>query len=207
MVFSTELAKEVKVVNNNSNYLEAGIHDNVKFVSARKAESPNGNKFIEFTFEKDGKKLVHTEWEPTAIPGMEDNSQTKATNQVARIMRILQCFYPKNLLVFTGDSYDSFVSWVVSMLESANKDILLKVKVVYNNKGYTTLPSYTKFAFIEPMVIPVGFYEEGKNDSMIREITGIDQFTKTIVADKEKDELNPFATEEKKEDSNSELPF
>lgn len=54
MIFSTELANEVKLSDNSNNtkYLEAGIHDNVKFVSAKFAESPTGKKFIEFTLKK-----------------------------------------------------------------------------------------------------------------------------------------------------------
>lgn len=209
MIFSTELANEVKLSDNSNNtkYLEAGIHDNVKFVSAKFAESPTGKKFIEFTFEKDGKSLVHTEWEPAVREGdTEEQNQSKATNQVTRIMRILKCFYPKNVLAFSGSSYKEFANWVVTMLNSANKDILLKVKIVYNDKGYTTLPSYVKFASIEPMNIPIGFYEEGKNESMIREITGIDQFTKPIVADKEVKEVNPLTTTVSEQPSND-LPF
>lgn len=206
MVFSTELASNVTLSENNSKYLEAGIHDNVKFVSAKFAESPNGNKFIEFNFEKDGKTLKHTEWEPIARDGnSEEQNQSKATNQVTRIMRILRCFYPKETLTFSGNSYKEFANWVVTMLNSANKDTLLKTKIVYNDKGYTTLPNYTKFAFIEPMNIPIGFYEEEKNESMIREITGIDQFTRPVIADKEEKVTNPLTatTEEPKSD----LPF
>lgn len=207
MVFSTVLANEVKLSDNNSKYLEAGIHDNVKLASAKFAESPTGKKFIEITFEKDGKTLAHTEWEPTTREGdSEEQNQSKATNQVTRIMRILKCFYSKELLMFSGSSYKEFANWVVTMLNNANKDTLLKVKVVYNDKGYTTLPSYVKFACIEPMNIPMGFYEEDKNESMIREITGIDQFTKPIVADKEEKETNPLTvTEESK--PTSDLPF
>ena len=81
-----------------------------------------------------------------------------------------------------------------------------KVKIVYNDKGYTTLPSYVKFASIEPMNIPMGFYEEGKNESMIREITGIDQFTKPIIADKEVKEVNPLTTTVSDQPSDD-LPF
>ena len=91
------------------------------------------------------------------------------------------------------------------MLNAANKDTLLKVKVVYNKDGYTTLPSYVKFAAIEPMNIPMGFYEEGKNESMIREITGIDLFVKPVVSDKETIEVNPL--EVKTEAPSDDLPF
>lgn len=208
MVYSTDLANQVTLNNNSSNtkYLEAGIHDNVKFTSVKTAVSPTGKNFIEFRFEKDGKELVHTEWEPKErAEDTEEQNQNKATNQVTRINRILRCFYPKEVLNFTGSSYKEFTNWVVAMLNAANKDTLLKVKVVYNKDGYTTLPSYVKFAAIEPMNIPMGFYEEGKNESMIREITGIDLFVKPVVSDKETIEVNPL--EVKTEAPSDDLPF
>lgn len=208
MIYSTDLANQVTLNNNSSNtkYLEAGIHDNVKFTSVKTAVSPTGKNFIEFRFEKDGKELVHTEWEPKErAEDTEEQNQDKATNQVTRINRILRCFYPKEVLNFTGSSYKEFTNWVVAMLNAANKDTLLKVKVVYNKDGYTTLPSYVKFAAIEPMNIPMGFYEEGKNESMIREITGIDLFVKPVVSDKETVEVNPL--EVKQEAPSDDLPF
>ena len=57
MIYSTDLANQVTLNNNSSNtkYLEAGIHDNVKFTSVKTAVSPTGKNFIEFRFEKDGK--------------------------------------------------------------------------------------------------------------------------------------------------------
>lgn len=188
MIYSTELASKVTVSGNNSKYLEAGIHENVKFTGVRAAVSPTGRKFIEFRFEKDGKELLHTEWEPKErAEDTPEQNQSKVTNQVTRIMRIMNCFYPKGVLSFNGNSYKEFTEWVVTMLNAANKDILLKIKVVYNNNGYTTLPTYVKFAFIEPMVLPEGFYDKDvnpENKSMITELS-IDQFTKPIVADKE----------------------
>lgn len=208
MIYSTDLANQVTLTNNSNNtkYLEAGIHDNVKFTSVKTAVSPTGKNFIEFRFEKDGKELVHTEWEPKErAEDTEEQNQNKATNQVTRINRILRCFYPKEVLNFTGSSYKEFTNWVVAMLNAANKDTLLKVKVVYNKDGYTTLPSYVKFAVIEPMNIPMGFYEEGKNESMIREITGIDLFVKPVVSDKETVEVNPL--EVKSEAPSDDLPF
>ena len=208
MIYSTDLANQVTLTNNSNNtkYLEAGIHDNIKFTSVKTAVSPTGKNFIEFRFEKDGKELVHTEWEPKErVEDTEEQNQNKATNQVTRINRILRCFYPKEVLNFTGSSYKEFTNWVVAMLNAANKDTLLKVKVVYNKDGYTTLPSYVKFAAIEPMNIPMGFYEEGKNESMIREITGIDLFVKPVVSDKETVEVNPL--EVKQEAPSDDLPF
>lgn len=208
MIYSTDLANKVTLNNssNNTKYLEAGIHDNVKFTSVKTAVSPTGKNFIEFRFEKDGKELVHTEWEPKErAEDTEEQNQNKATNQVTRINRILRCFYPKEVLNFTGSSYKEFTNWVVAMLNAANKDTLLKVKVVYNKDGYTTLPSYVSFAAIEPMNIPMGFYEEGENESMIKEIKGIDLFVKPVVSDKETVVVNPL--EVKSEAPSDDLPF
>lgn len=208
MIYSTDLANQVTLTNNSNNtkYLEAGIHDNVKFTSVKTAVSPTGKNFIEFRFEKDGKELVHTEWEPKErAEDTEEQNQNKATNQVTRINRILRCFYPKEVLNFTGSSYKEFTNWVVAMLNAANKDTLLKVKVVYNKDGYTTLPSYVSFAAIEPMNIPMGFYEEGENESMIKEIKGIDLFVKPVVSDKETVVVNPL--EVKSEAPSDDLPF
>lgn len=208
MIYSTDLANKITLNNssNNTKYLEAGIHDNVKFTSVKTAVSPTGKNFIEFRFEKDGKELVHTEWEPKErAEDTEEQNQNKATNQVTRINRILRCFYPKEVLNFTGSSYKEFTNWVVAMLNAANKDTLLKVKVVYNKDGYTTLPSYVSFAAIEPMNIPMGFYEEGENESMIKEIKGIDLFVKPVVSDKETVVVNPL--EVKQETPSDDLPF
>ena len=43
MIYSTELAKQIQESKNK--YLEAGIHENVKFVSARVDKSINGDVY------------------------------------------------------------------------------------------------------------------------------------------------------------------
>lgn len=200
MVFSTELAEKIEV-NNGNKYLEAGIHDDVKLVSARAATSINSNKFLEIKFEKDGKELVHTEWEPTPNPTVSaEENQKKATNQVSRIMQILKCFYPKEALTFSGESYSEFINWVVNLLNAADKSKLVRLKVVYNSKGYTTLPNYAKFMFIEPMNLP-----EGQSSKI--SILGIDTIVKpNIIADKETVETNPLESTNTTSSAND-LPF
>lgn len=200
MVFSTELAEKIEVSNGNK-YLEAGIHDDVKLVSARAATSINGNKFLEIKFEKEGKELIHTEWEPTPNPTVSaEENQKKATNQVSRIMQILKCFYPKEALTFSGESYSEFINWVVNLLNAADKSKLVRLKVVYNSKGYTTLPNYAKFIFIEPMNLP-----EGQSSKI--SILGIDTIIKpTVVADKEAIEINPLESTNTTSSAND-LPF
>lgn len=201
MIYSTELANQIQESKNK--YLEAGIHDNVKFVSARVDKSINGNIFIEFKFEKDEQTMTHTEWESTKKPmESEEDFQNRANRQVKRILQILSCFYPKEALVFAGSSFSEFANWVVNLLNATNKDILLRVKIVYNNKGYTTLPNYCKFTFIEPMNLPEG------QVSKITELN-IDVFVRPITADKETTDVNPLDKVDKgvADTQNDDLPF
>lgn len=187
MIYSTELANKIETTDVlKSKYLEAGIHNDVQLVGAEVDKSINGNTFLEVRFTKEGQELVHTEWESTKKPNESDEEcQLRGSKQVKRIMQILGCFYPKQLLTFTGSSYKEFVDWVANLLNAADKNILVKVKIVYNKKGYTTLPNYCKFTFIEPMNLPEG------ETSKIAELS-IDQFTKPIVADTEVKETNPL---------------
>lgn len=188
MIYSTELANQIETSDNKSKYLDAGIHEDVKLVGAKVDKSVNGNTFLEIKFEKNGQDLTHTEWESSRMPNMtEEEYQARGSRQVKRILQILGCFYPKEVLIFTGSSYVEFINWVASLLNKANKEILLRVKVVYNKKGYTTLPSYCKFTFIEPMVLPEG------EESKIAELN-IDQFTRPIVADNEVKVDNPLVS-------------
>ena len=98
----------------------------------------------------------------------------------------MKCFYDEDKLQFEGESFKEYAKWVVGLLSADNiKDKALRVKVVYNDKGYTTLPKYAKYTFIEPMsTVDAG-------GSMITKL-GIDLFEKPIVADVEKQNANPF---------------
>lgn len=199
MIYSTELANKIETIDNSNKYLEAGIHENVSLVSSRTEKSINGNTFLEIKFEKDGKVLTHTEWESNKLPEMtEEAYQERVSKQVKRVLQILSCFYPKEALVFTGATYKEFAEWTANLLNAADKTKLVRVKVVYNNKGYTTLPNYCKFTFIEPMNLPEG------QKSMIS-ILNIDQITRPVIADKETKEDNPLETIS--QDTNNDLPF
>lgn len=165
-------------------FIPTGIIENVTLKLARVAKSPTGKDFLEITFEKEGATLTQTEWKPTKFEDMTDEQlQAKEDTQFSRMMQILLCFYKNEELVFNGTSFKEFANEVVTYLNNADKSKLLRVKVVYNKDGYTTLPSYAKYTFIEPMVLPEG------SASAIVEL-GIDQFTKPVTADSEKTVTN-----------------
>ena len=199
-MYSKERAQQI--VKNDVKFIPAGIHENVTLKSARVAESPTGLKFLEIVFEKNGATLTQTEWKPTKFEGMDDSAlQKKEDTQFSRMMQILLCWYSDEQLVFNGASFEEFSQEVVNYLNNADKSKKLRVKIVYNDKGYTTLPSYARYTFIEPMVLPEG------QTSSITELR-IDNFTKPVVADTETPvaNLTSISTSSDNADPNG-LPF
>ena len=196
-MYSKERAQQI--TKNDIKYIPAGIQENVALKSARVTTSPNGNTFLEIVFEKDGATLTQTEWKPTKFGDMTDETlQKKEDTQFSRMMQILLCFYKDEDLVFNASSFEGWANEVANYLNNADKSILLRIKVVYNNKNYTTLPTYAKYTFIEPMTV-------SKENSAIVEL-GIDKFTRSVIADQEsdKDLLN---TTNSTEEVGDDLPF
>ena len=206
MTYSKERAASIR--KSDIKYIPAGIVENAVLKSVKTEVSPNGKQFLEIVFEKDGATLTHTEWKP-ALGGFvttEEQLQTKMDNQYSRMLQILNCYYKDEELDFNGESFEQFAQWITDMLNKVDKSKKLRAKIVYNNKGYTTLPNYAKYTFIEPMELP-----EGQSSSIT--MLNIDQFTKPVVADKEVKNDNPFSTTSSTtntqalSESNNDLPF
>lgn len=196
-MYSKERAQ--KIEKNDTKYIPAGIQENVALKSARVTTSPQGNMFLEIVFEKDGATLTQTEWKPTKFGNMtEEDLQKKEDTQFSRMMQILLCFYKDEELIFNATSFADWAAEIADYLNKADKSKLLRVKIIYNNKGYTTLPTYAKYTFIEPMSV-------SKEDSAIVEL-GIDKFTRPVVADKEEVVDTLSITETSNDDPNG-LPF
>lgn len=195
-MYSKERAQQI--AKNDIKYIPVGIQENVALKSAKVTTSPNGNLFLEITFEKDGATLTQTEWKPTKFGNMSDEDlQKKEDTQFSRMMQILLCFYKDEELIFNATSFEGWAEEVANYLNRADKSKLLRVKVVYNNKNYTTLPTYAKYTFIEPMSI-------SKEESSIIEL-GIDKFTRSVVADQESN-TDPLNVVEETSSEND-LPF
>ena len=195
-MYSKERAQQI--AKNDIKYIPVGIQENVALKSAKVTTSPNGNLFLEITFEKDGATLTQTEWKPTKFGNMSDEDlQKKEDTQFSRMMQILLCFYKDEELIFNATSFEGWAEEVANYLNRADKSKLLRVKVVYNNKNYTTLPTYAKYTFIEPMSV-------SKEESSIIEL-GIDKFTRSVIADQESDK-DPLNVVEETPDENG-LPF
>lgn len=178
-------------------YIEAGIQENVILSGIRIEKSINGNQFIEFSFKKANAGIAtHTEWEPNKA-ATEEETNERCNKQYARLLQILLCFYTvEQLKEITPPNFEGFtdlINWVKNMLEKVDLDNNpIRVKFIYNDSDFISLPRYAKYTFIESMKIK-------PEDSQIR-VLGIDKIKRSIKADKE--EPVTFGTE-----SSSDLPF
>lgn len=197
MLYSSEETKSI--VKKDVAFLPAGITDNVSFAGIRYEKTPN-NSFVELKFEKDGKTMTHTEWAPQQGNSTPEAYKNKCRNQLSRFQQIVAAFYPyeqypdmykvnpdtnEPYIVFEGATFDDLANWVVDKMNNADKSTKVRLKIVYNDRGYTTLPMYAVYTFIEPMsIVDAG-------NSMITKL-GIDNFDKPIKADREVKVGNPL---------------
>jgi hypothetical protein len=163
-----------------TNFQDVGIHENDELVGVEYKVSPEGNnEFMVFHFEKDGKKLSHTEWKPRdADPEKLEN---KKANQIKRIKHIVTKYIPEDIYVFEAADFKSFCESTIKLLGTNFIGKKVRLKVVYSFNNYTSLPNYVPF--IESMDVP--------KDKSKLEILSIDKMTKTQ-ADVERPQSNPF---------------
>lgn len=190
MGYSKKAAQEVSDF--KSKYMPAGINENVTLDKVEVKVSPNGNKMFDITFvNEQGQTAVHTEWEPKMAPWMKDKSdlERNQARQYKKMLQILLCFYTDEQINFEGDDFMGFANYIATMLNAADKTKKLRLKLVYNKDGYTTLPTAVDEAFIEPM-------ELGDGESYKVQINAKDVIVRPVTADKEVKNDNPFTTPE-----------
>lgn len=161
------------------NFIEPGIHEDVILVSIEYKISPNNNAFLVFTFEKDGKRLTHTEYEPKDKDGMI--LEEKKLNQIIRLKHIATKFITAEEFEIEANDFESFCQAILKKLKGKFEGKKMRVKVVLSNKNFTTLPKYVPF--IESMDVP-------KEKSRL-EVSTIDKMTKDA-PDKTADRPNPY---------------
>lgn len=189
MGYSKKAAQEVSDF--KSKYMPAGINENVHIDKVEVKTSPQGNKMFDITFMNDmGQTAIHTEWEPKMAPWMTSKAdlERNQARQYKKMMQILLCFYTDEQINFEGESFTEFANWIATMLNAASKDKKLRLKLVYNKDGYTTLPTAVNDPFIEPMALAEGTEYQVKID------TSKDIIVRPVIADKETKNDNPFTT-------------
>ena len=185
MGYSKKAAQEVSDF--KSKYMNAGINEGVSIDKVEVKVSPNGNKMFDITFiNEQGQTAVHTEWEPKMAPWMKDKSdlERNQARQFKKMLQILMCYYTDEQINFEGEDFMSFANYIATMLNAADKTKKLRLKLVYNKDGYTTIPTAVDDTFIEPMNV---------TESKIQ-ITAKDIVVRPVIADKEITVNNPFTT-------------
>ena len=185
MGYSKKAAQEVSDF--KSKYMNAGINEGVSIDKVEVKVSPNGNKMFDITFiNEQGQTAVHTEWEPKMAPWMKDKSdlERNQARQFKKMLQILMCYYTDEQINFEGEDFMSFANYIATMLNAADKTKKLRLKLVYNKDGYTTIPTAVDDTFIEPMDV---------TESKIQ-ITAKDIVVRPVIADKEVTVNNPFVT-------------
>lgn len=148
-MYSTKTAIE----STGSVYMNAGINDNVTLSNVEVTKSPTGKDFIHFTFsDADGKTAEMTEWknEKNMYVKTDAELQKEDDRQFGRIMQIIKC-YMSEIPDVELNSFVSMINWVKTTLDGVNKDTKLRLKVVYDNKGFIRVSK--NGIFVEPMTV------------------------------------------------------
>ena len=197
MGYSKKAAQEVSDF--KSKYMNAGINEGVSIDKVEVKVSPNGNKMFDITFvNEQGQTAVHTEWEPKMAPWMKDKSdlERNQARQFKKMLQILLCFYKDEQINFEGEDFMSFANYIATMLNAADKTKKLRLKLVYNKDGYTTIPTLVDDIFIEPMDLndPCRKHldKEGEEPSYKVQVNAKDIVVRPVIADKEVKNDNPF---------------
>lgn len=135
-----------------SDYMPVGINDNVTIKEVNVRKSPTDKDFLEIIFENNaGQTVSMSEWknEKNMWIKTDEDLQKRDNAQFGRLMQIINCYYP-TIEDVTLNTFKEMIDWIKSKLEpmiATKKD--LRLKVVYDKRGYTTVSS--NGIFVEPM--------------------------------------------------------
>lgn len=195
------------IVNNNeftSDYMPVGINDNVFLKEVNVKRSPTGKDFLEIIFENsEGQTASMSEWKnEKGMYVKTDEDLQKADNaQFGRLMQIIGCFYAE-IEDITLNSFVDMINWVSSKLTPviANKT-KLRLKVVYDKKGYTTISK--NGIFVEPMTVESSQIKKFARDLFERPVQADNEASADPLTNSIPDTENKLGST----DTNGDLPF
>lgn len=179
MLYSVTADLQRKDVSNR--YMGPGIHENCELTSIEYKKTDKGSELIAFYFENELKeKLSHTEWR--VMPTKDINTMADAeakiylslvTSQIRRINSIATAFISEeDFRKVKGNTFEEFCTSVINTVGDTFKGVKVRIKVVYDKRNFTALPSYTNYEWIEPMTVL-------KENSKIK-IIAKDKMTKSV---------------------------
>ena len=142
----------------NSSYMPVGINENVTLKEVNVKKTDQGRDFLEIIFENEqGQTATMTEWknEKNQWIVTDEDLQRRDNQQFGRILQVIDAFCGKHG-DFEGSSFVEMINWVQNEFENAKSYLTestkLRLKVVYDKKGYTKVSSLG--IFVEPMSVP-----------------------------------------------------
>lgn len=157
----------------NSSYMPVGINENVTLKEVNVNKTENGRDFLEIIFENEnGQTATMTEWknEKNMWIKTDEELQKRDDQQFGRILQVIHCYYPKEQVNFEGSSFSEMINWVKQTFDAVTEKSAypLRLKVVYDKKGYTKVSSLG--IFVEPMSVEQSQIKLWKNDLLERPV-------------------------------------
>ena len=169
----------------NGSYMPVGINTQVYLKEVNVSKSPNGRDFLEFVFSnQDGQTASMTEWknEKNMWIVTDEDLQRRDDSQFGRILQVIDAVKDEHP-DFEGSSFVEMINWVKDTIGATPNNKLLRLKVVYDKKGYTKVSSLG--TFVEPMHID-------ESQSQIK-LWKNDLLERPVQPDKEDDPLSTTA--------------
>ena len=181
--------ESTKTAANATTWIQPGIHEDLKLVEVKYDVSKNGKEFLAFYAENlQGDKVSCTEWPfNPKTPWEEMDATEKETaisiieNQKSKVKQIIETFKPN--FSITAESFIDFAEKTIAFLGDSYKNSAIRLKVVYDKRGWTTFGQSSKVQFIEPMTVI-------KEKSKIR-ILQSDKMVRPVQPEDESKENNP----------------
>lgn len=220
MLYSVTADIQKKDISNR--YMGVGIHENCEMTSIEYKKTDKGSELLAFYFENELKeKLSHTEWR--VMPTKDINTMTEkeaktyfslVTSQIRRFNAIATTYISEEAFRnVKGNTFEEFCLNIIDAIGDAYKGVKVRIKVIYDKRNFTALPSYTNYDWIELMTV-------SKEESKIK-ILAKDKMTKSVPkklegADEKENEIEIESTTEKEPElaiadaggkSEDDLPF
>ena len=167
----------------NSSYMPVGINEDVTLKEVNVNKTPQGRDFLEIIFENgQGQTATMTEWknEKNMWIKTDEDLQNRDNQQFGRILQVIDAVKDGHG-DFEGSSFVEMINWVKEQLVEEDSK-LLRLKVVYDKKGYTKVSPLG--VFVEPMSV-------AKEESQIK-LWKNDLLERPVQADVEKP-VDPLA--------------
>lgn len=154
-----------------SSYMPVGINENVHVKEVNVRKSPTNKDFLEIVFENDkGQTVKMSEWknEKNMWIKTDEDLQKRDDQQFGRILQVISCYYPE-IPDAEFTSFAEMINWVKDKITNCpNAAPSLRLKVVYDKNGYTTVSTYG--TYVEPMTVEDSQIKLFKRDLLERPV-------------------------------------